>query len=121
VTKYVDFTVTGDPTTAKATAEAALVERRFKVSWNDQWTGVAERGNRVANVLAGAIAQYFKVGVAIMSANQGQTIVRIERQNSGWAGGVIGASRTNRNMASLRSELEATFTAAGVLQGVAEG
>jgi hypothetical protein len=119
--KYTDFEVTGDPTTARATAERALTDRKFKVQWQDEWSGVAERGNKVANAFAGAFAQYFKVAVKVMSSTPGQTVVRIERQSSGYAGGAIGATRTTKNMQSLTKELEATFKAAGVLVGVAQG
>jgi hypothetical protein len=120
-TKYIDFLVTGDPGLARATAEQALVTRKFRVAWNDDWTATAERGSKVAGALAGALAQYFKVGVRLMSAQPGETTVRIERQSSGWMGGAIGAARTNKNMTALRTQLEATFSAAGVLRGVNEG
>ena len=118
---YIDFIVTGDPVTARATAEQALVSRKFEVTWQDQWAGTAERGSKVANVLVGALAQHFKVGVRIMSAEAGETAVRIERQSKGYAGGVIGVARTNKNMAALRVELEGIFAGAGVLRGVKEG
>jgi hypothetical protein len=120
-TKYIDFLVAGDPTAARATAEQALVARKFGVTWHDDWTATAERGSKAANLLAGALAQYFKGGVRLMSASPGETTVRIERQSSGWMGGAIGANRTNKNLASLRGELEATFVAAGVLRNVSEG
>ena len=119
--KYIDFLVTGDPATARATAEQALVARKFRVTWADEWTGTAERGSKVANLVAGALAQYFKVGVRLMTAQAGETTVRIERQSSGWMGGAIGASRTTKNMAALRGELEATFAAAGVLRSITDG
>jgi len=120
-TKYVDFVVTGDPGRASATAEQALVARKFGVTWQDDWTATAERGSKVANVIAGAAAQYFKVGVRIMSGEHGTTVIRIERQSSGWMGGAIGAARTNKNLAKLRTELETIFSEAGVLHGVSEG
>ena len=119
--KYVDFKVTGDPTMARATAERALADRKFKITWTDDWSGVAERGNKVANLIVGALAQYFKVGLSLMSTGPTQTIVRVERLSSGWAGGAIGASRTTRNFSNLKSELEATFAQAGVLIDVNEG
>jgi hypothetical protein len=114
-----DFTLQGDPAHAKGTVEQALVARKFRVSWHDDWTASAERGNKVANALAGAAAQYFKVGVAIRSADDGNSILRVERQSTGWMGGAIGASRTTKNLEQLRSELEASFAAAGVLVGTA--
>ena len=47
--------------------------------------------------------------------------VRIERQSSGWTGSAVGVARTNKNLASLRGELESTFAGAGVLRSVSEG
>jgi hypothetical protein len=70
--------------------------------------------------LVGAFSQYMKVGVRLMSAGPGETTVRIERQSSGWAGGAVGASRTTKNFAALRGELEAIFSGAGVLRSVSE-
>ena len=118
--KYVDFAVSGDPVTARATAETALTDRRFRIAWTDEWSGIAERGNKVANVIFGAFAQHFRVGVRVMSDSSGVTVVRIERLTSGWAGGAVGAARTSGNMTDLKSELEAIFTQTGVLQGVRE-
>jgi len=51
-----DLTVVGEPTRARATAELALVDRRFNVSWSDEWNAITERGNNVANAVAGAMA-----------------------------------------------------------------
>jgi hypothetical protein len=117
--KYTDFYLSGDPGSARTTVEEALRERKFQVSWEDDWSGIAVRGKKGVNIALGAIAQYFKVGITLMSAAPGQTIVRIERLSSGWAGGAIGASRTTRMLAGLTSELESTFARAGVLQRVA--
>jgi hypothetical protein len=115
---YIDFVVTGDPARAKATAEQALLSRKFQINWFDDWTATAERGNKVANALVGAAAQYFKIGVRLMSLDSEHSIVRIERQNTGWMGGAIGAARTNKNFAALKDELAATFQSAGVLVSV---
>jgi len=59
------------------------------------------RGSRVANILIGAFAQYFKVGVRIVAGQPGETLVRIERLPSGWAGGFVGVGKTRRNLESL--------------------
>ncbi len=120
-TKYIDFLVTGDPARARATAEKALIDRKFKVAWTDDWSATAERGNKALNVVAGALAQYFKVGVRLFAAGPEETTVRVEQLSSGWMGGGIGAIRTRKNMEALRGELEAIFSAAGVLRGVTTG
>lgn len=120
-TKYVDFLVTGDPGRARATAEKALIDRKFSVHWTDDWTATAERGNKALNVVAGALAQYFKVGVRLFAAGPDETTVRVEQLSSGWAGGGIGVMRTRKNLDALRAELEGVFSAAGVLRGVTAG
>ena len=99
----------------------ALESRKFRLTWTDDWTGVAERGNKIANALFGAFAQYFKIDLSVRSAENGSSIVRVDKTSKGAMGGAVGVVRTNKNMASLREELEATFSAAGVLNGVAEG
>jgi hypothetical protein len=120
-TKSVSFTVVGDAARARATAGQALEARRFRVSWSDEWNAVAERGNKVANALAGAMAQYMKVLVSLHSGDEpGHTVIRIEKGSSGAMGGAIGVSRTTKNLLTLRDELAGTFQSAGVLVSVTE-
>ena len=116
-TQGYDFTLQGDPAHAKVAVQQALEGRKFRLTWHDDWTATAERGNKVANALAGAAAQYFKVGVAIRSAAEGNSVLRVERQSTGWMGGAIGASRTTKNLDGLRDELDTAFRASGVLIG----
>jgi hypothetical protein len=116
--KGVEFMLEGDPTRARATLQEALEARKFRVTWSDDWTGVAERGSKIANVFLGALAQYFKVGVSVRSGEDGRSIGRLDRLSSGWMGGAIGAARTRKNLERLRDDLQATFQSAGVLVGV---
>lgn len=111
----VDFVVAGDAIRAKATVISALEARKFKVTWPTEWDGVAERGNKVANALAGALAQYFKVGVLVRTAPDGNGVIRLEKSSKGYMGGAVGAHRTTKNFDLLAADLEATFRSAGVL------
>jgi len=121
-TKYVAFTVVGDAARARATVAAALGARKFKVNWSDEWNAVAERGNKVANALAGAAAQYMKVLVSLQQGEDpGHTVIRVEKGSSGAMGGAIGVSRTTKNLLTLRDQLSETFQSAGVLVGTSEG
>jgi hypothetical protein len=121
-TKYVTFTVVGDAARARATVAAALEARKFKVNWSDHWNAVAERGNKVANALAGAAAQYMKVLVTLQQGEDaGHTVIRVEKGSSGAMGGAIGVSGTTKNLLTLRDQLSETFQAARVLVGTAEG
>jgi hypothetical protein len=118
--RFIDFVVSGDPRAARATVERALIDRQFRITWTDDWTGLAERGSKAANFWLGAFAQYFKVGIRLMTAGPDQTTVRIERQSSGLMGGAIGATRTSNNFRALQDELQITFRAAGVLHSMSE-
>lgn len=117
---YVEFVLRGDPARARATVVQELEGLGFRLSWSDEWTAVAERGSQVANAIVGALAQYFRVGVRIMSVDQGQSILRLDRLTSGWLGGAVGASRTKKQMARLRDDLWKAFYEAGVLVNVGE-
>lgn len=119
--KFAEFHLDGDAARAKATVAQALEARKFKLAWNSDWAGTAERGNKIANAILGAMAQYFKVGVSVMTAPEGYGIVRIEKSSSGWMGGAIGARRTTKNFEGLKGDLEATFAGAGVLRSVNVG
>jgi hypothetical protein len=66
--KFVEFTVTGDPAMAKATAEQTLTSRKFRITWNDDRTATAARGSKAGNILAGSFARYYKIGVEVRSA-----------------------------------------------------
>jgi hypothetical protein len=103
----------------RSTVQEALETRKFRLTWHDDWTATAERGSKVANAIAGAAAQYFKIGVAIRSVDGGNSVLRVERQSSGLMGGAIGAARTTKNLDKLRTELDSTFQTAGVLVGTA--
>jgi len=111
----IEFVVTGDAGRAKHTVSAALETRKFKLTWSSEWDGVAERGSKVANALAGAFAQYFKVEVQVRTAYDGGAVIRLEKSSKGYMGGAIGAHRTTKNFDLLAADLEATFAAAGVL------
>ncbi len=110
-----EFTVTGDPSRVKQTAIDAFESRQFKMHWVDEWTGRAEKGSKIKNMLLGAFAQYFELGVAIRSLDATNSIIAINTLSKGWMGGAVGASRTKKNFAQLRDELGTTFQNAGVL------
>lgn len=116
----VDIAIKGDAAAAREAASNALASRKFRLTWSDEWTATAERGNKIANVAFGALAQYFKVGLRIMSGEAGETVVRFERQSKGYMGGAVGAMRTRKNMERLRDELREAFTQQEILVWVKE-
>jgi hypothetical protein len=118
--KYVDVAVRLDAPAARDRAAQELEARKFKVKWEDDWYAVAERGNKWLNAVAGALAQYFKVGIRVMGADE-VTVVRFEKLSSGWLGGAIGAMRVEKQMKALRDDFASAFDSVGLLAGVSEG
>lgn len=118
--RSIDIVIRCEPAAAKEAATSALESRKFRINWKDDWTAVAERGNKIANALAGAFAQYFKVGLSLHSGSPGETIVHFEQSSSGAMGGVIGVKRTRKNMETLRDEVSAAFQDKGLLVSVNE-
>ncbi len=111
----VEFTVAGDAGRAKATVIEALESRKFKLTWSSESDAVAERGNKVANALVGALVQYFKVGLVVRTGPDDNGLIRLEKSSKGYMGGAVGAHRTTKNFDALAADLESTFRAAGVL------
>lgn len=118
--KTIDITIRCEPGDAKQAATSALESRKFRLNWKDDWSAVAERGNKVANAFAGALAQYFKVNLSLHSASPGETIVRFEQASSGAMGGIIGVKRVGKNMQQLRDEVSGAFQEKGLLVAVNE-
>jgi hypothetical protein len=116
--KELNCTVMGDPGAVRAVVAQVLTSRGFTVTWQDDSTEVAVRGSRVANILFGAFAQYFKVGVRIAAGQPGETFVHIERLSSGWGGGFVGVAQTRRILESLDAELEAALRQVSRSRGV---
>ncbi|MGO9343563.1 MAG: hypothetical protein ACLP6E_13755 [Acidimicrobiales bacterium] len=116
----VEFLIHGDPALARNTAAEILGERGFAVNWATEWSAEAVKGNTAGNVLLGALAQKFVVGLSVTSVGDGQSMIRFDRQNSGWMGGAVGAMRVSRNMNSLRDQFRDAMSARGMLAGVRE-
>ena len=116
----VEFLIHGDPGIARNAAVEILAERGFTVSWATEWSAEATRGSTAGNLLLGALAQKFVVGLSVTSVGNGQSMIRFDRQNSGWMGGAVGAIRVTRNMKALRDEFRDAMSARGMLAGVRE-
>ncbi len=116
----VEFLIHGDPALARNTAVEILGERGFTINWTTEWSAEAVRGSTAGNLLLGALAQKFVVGLSVTSVGDGQSMIRFDRQNSGWMGGAIGAMRVTRNMKALRDEFRDAMSTRGMLAGVRE-
>ena len=111
-----EIAVTGDAARARDTIARALEEQKFALTWHDEWNGVATRGSKTKQMLLGAFAQYFEVGIAVFGVDGG-AVVRLTRPSAGISGGVAGRQRAVNQFRKLGEDMRATFGAAGVLRG----
>jgi hypothetical protein len=118
--KSIDIVIRCEPDAGRQAATSALESRKFRLDWKDEWSATAERGNKIANALAGALAQYFKVNLSLHSGSPGETIVRFEQASTGAMGGLIGVKRVRKNMTQLRDEVSTAFQEKGLLVAVNE-
>lgn len=119
--KYVDVAVRMDGAAARERAAQELTSRKFRITWENDWYGVAEKGNKILAAFAGAFAQYFKVGIRVMAGDSEVTVVRFEKLASGMMAGAIGVHRAEKQMRTLRDDFAKAFEAQGLLAGVSEG
>lgn len=110
-----EIAVTGDPTRARDTVAGALTAQGFTLNWADDWNGVASRGSKKKQMLLGAFAQYFEVGIAVFGV-EGGSVVRLTRPSAGLSGGVAGRQRAVNQFSKLSQEMRDVFGAAGVLR-----
>jgi hypothetical protein len=125
--RHMDFQVAGDPATIKAAVQEALVGQRFRVTWQTAWSGVAEKGSKVASWLLGGAVDYLRLSVVIRSGPSGEVLLHIASESVGSFGGPaswVGYREGNANMAeafdNLRPQLESDLSKVGALRGVQE-
>jgi len=108
----------GDYDQARAVTDSVLAYIGFRVYYHDPWTATAERGDQATTILAGAFAgssQHIKIGVAYRSGAPGQTVLLLSQVTTGWAGGVIGVSRTNNVFDEAVGRIRAALADSGQL------
>ncbi|MBS2547725.1 hypothetical protein KGQ19_12690 [Catenulispora sp. NL8] len=125
MSSYADFLIQGEAENVRSMADQVLRTAGFTTVWNDYTTGHAKRGSLPLTILLGAFAgkrQSVKVGLTIFAGPQpGTTVVRLTSASSGWAAGVIGASRNKKMFVELIQNLATPFGQAGTLLGVDQG
>ena len=115
-----DIAVRLDPAAARDAVVREFSGRGFRISFQDGWNAVAERGRKGMNFVFGAFAQYYCVGVTVFTGPGGETVIRLLRAptNLFTGGGLIGKARVSGAFAKITNELIAAFTQQGVLVGV---
>jgi len=117
VVTYTDIGVKGAVQNVQNLVQQAFAANGFQVRWDSAVKGKAEKGGKGMNIAFGALAQYFGIDFEIYPQQDAATL-RLIKENTGWAGGAIGAMRVSKQFDQISDTLAAWFQSQGVLQGV---
>lgn len=111
-----EIAVSGEPVRARTTAVEALEGRGFTFTWQDEWSGSAEKGSKGKQLLLGGFAPHLQVDISLLAADHG-TVVRLTRPSAGVSGGLMGRAKAIKQFNGVADDLVAAFQHAGVLLG----
>src|SRR2546428_6676975 len=100
-TKYTDIQVKGAFVNLQNLVQDAVGSNGFKVQWDGPTKGKAEKGSKGANLMLGALSQYYGVDFEI-APNPNGAVLRLVKSNTGWAGGYLGARKVEKQFQQLR-------------------
>lgn len=119
-TSYYDLYVKGSVENVQQIVHNAFQANGFAVNWAGPTKGKAEKGSKGANLMLGALAQYYGVEFEI-APNPNGAALRLLKSNSGWAGGYLGARKVEKQFLALGDQLAAWFQSQGVFLGRQQG
>lgn len=82
-----------------------LIGAGYSISQGNPSDAIYEKGNRVMRLLFGAFVKYFKFGVRIEDAGNGQLKVRVHKLTSGMSGGLIGMGQVKTELKRIAGDL----------------
>src|SRR2546427_9775740 len=91
-TKYTDIQVKGSVENVQNLVQHAFGANGFQIKWDGPTKGKAEKGSKGANLMLGALSQYYGVDFEIAPSPNG-AVLRLVKSNTGWAGGSLGARK----------------------------
>ncbi len=94
-----------DAQTLAGLVNQKLVGSGYGILQGNPNDAIYEKGNRVMRLLFGAFVKYFKFGVRIEDAGDGQLKVRVHKLTSGMSGGLIGMGQVKTELKRIAQEL----------------
>src|SRR2546425_3122989 len=105
-TKYTDIQVKGAVENVQNLVQHAFGANGFQVQWDGPTKGKAEKGSKGANLMLGALSQYYGVDFEI-APNPNGAVLRLVKSNTGWAGGYPRAPKGEKQLQQLRGTMAA--------------
>src|SRR3989442_4513537 len=100
-TKYTDIQVKGSVENVQNLVQHAFGANGFQIKWDGPTKGKAEKGSKGANLMLGALSQYYGVDFEI-APNPNGAVLRLVKSNTGWAGGSPGPRKVEKEVPQLR-------------------
>jgi len=117
MTNYADISVKASVENVQNLVQHAFAANGFEVKWENATKGKAEKGSKGANLMLGALAQYYGIEFEIFP-HTGASTLRLLKANSGWAGGYLGARKVEKQFDQLSDTLAGWFRQQGALLGL---
>src|SRR2546425_7651403 len=113
-TKYTDIQVKGSVENVQNLVQHAFGANGFQIKWDGPTKGKAEKGSKGANLMLGALSQYYGVDFEI-APNPNGALLRLVKSNTGWAGGYLDDRKEVKQFRQLRDTLAGWFQPQGGL------
>ena len=111
----IDYRVRLGALEALGFAQQALGADGFRTTAQNEWSCIVEKGNSTNRVLAGGFAERSILKLSVFDGGEGATLLRVEKQGSGWSGGVLGAHKAGKAFEAATSRVGWSFQQAGLL------
>lgn len=115
VADVVDIRVRLGPLEALGFAQQALGADGFRTTAQSEWTCLVEKGSSTNRALAGGFAERSILRLTVFDGGEGTTMLRVEKQGSGWSGGVLGAHKAGKAFAAATQRVGWSFQEASLL------
>jgi hypothetical protein len=96
-------------------AEQALGADGFRTTAQTEWSRMVEKGSSTNRALAGGFAERSILKLTVFDGGDGTTLLRIEKQGSGWSGGILGAHKAGKAFEAATQRVGWSLQSAGLL------
>lgn len=111
-----DLVLAGEASIHRHALVQLLAGRGWVMTWDPSgWGGIATRGNKVANVLFGAFAQYHELRFGFVTNPDGTTGLTVFRTGDGCMGGLYGMYKVKKSFKETSAIVEQHYVATGTL------
>jgi len=110
-----DLVLRGAPSELRDRLSHMLGAAGWQMHWTSEWSGLATKGNKVANALLGGFAQYHEMHFAFSTMPDGSTAVVLYRTGSGCMGGLWGMHQVRKSFSETSAYVHGGFVHSGHL------